>query len=146
MKLQEKKSFDTDFDKARSRMDRIFGDMVVSGRWAGFRHCRVWHPPTDVYETDEHYVVRVEVAGMREGDFSISLANNMLVISGLRGDPAIKRAYHQIEIGYGEFYSEVVLPGPVNDRDVEAIYEDGFLRVKLTKSPLRKVPVTEMRE
>ena len=25
----------------------------------------IWSPPTDVYETDEAYVVRVEIAGMR---------------------------------------------------------------------------------
>ena len=32
----------------------------------------VWSPPTDVYETEEAYVVRVEIAGMREDDFEVS--------------------------------------------------------------------------
>ena len=30
-----------------------------------------WHPPTDVFETDEMVVVRVEIAGMEETDFTI---------------------------------------------------------------------------
>ena len=32
----------------------------------------VWSPPTDVYETETDYVVRVEVAGMRETDLEVS--------------------------------------------------------------------------
>jgi HSP20 family molecular chaperone IbpA len=24
-----------------------------------------WNPPTDIYETEDHFVVRVEIAGMR---------------------------------------------------------------------------------
>ena len=31
----------------------------------------LWTPPTDVYETDASFVVRVEVAGMHESDFTI---------------------------------------------------------------------------
>ena len=30
---------------------------------------RVWHPPTDVYETDSHVMVKIEVAGVSEDDF-----------------------------------------------------------------------------
>ena len=46
----------------------------------------VWSPPTDRYETEEAYVVRVEIAGMREEDFEVSLENNTLLISGSRPD------------------------------------------------------------
>jgi hypothetical protein len=30
-----------------------------------------WRPPTDVIETEEYVLVRVEIAGMREEDFVI---------------------------------------------------------------------------
>ncbi len=26
----------------------------------------IWSPPTDVYETEENYVIKVEIAGMRD--------------------------------------------------------------------------------
>ena len=29
----------------------------------------IWSPPTDVYETEKEYIVRVEIAGMREVGF-----------------------------------------------------------------------------
>jgi hypothetical protein len=36
-------------------------------------HSGIWTPPTDVYETEENLVVKMEVAGMREEDFEVSV-------------------------------------------------------------------------
>jgi len=144
MKQQARKGLYSDFERMRARMDRIFGEMIVSGRWVGPSQYQTWHPPTDVYETDAHYVVRMEVAGMSEGNFTISITDRTLVITGVRQDPSDKLACHQIEICYGEFRSEVVLPGPVDEGDIEAVYADGFLKVVLPKRPARKVPIVEI--
>ncbi len=144
MKQQAGKGLYSDFERMKVRMDRIFGEMIVSGRWVGAYQYQTWHPPTDVYETDAHYVVRVEVAGMGEGNFTISITDRILVITGVRQDPSDKLVYHQMEICYGGFRSEVVLPGPVDDGDIEAAYSDGFLKVVLPKRPVQKVPVVEI--
>ncbi len=145
MKPQERRGSD-DFERVQARMDRLLGEMFGAGRWGGSCHYQNWHPPTDVYETDTCLVVRMEVAGMRQGDFNISLTDRTLVISGVREDPAIKQAYHQIEICYGEFRSDVTLPGPVDDQRVEATYNDGFLTIVLPKRAAQKVPVTQVIE
>jgi len=92
-----------------------------------------WSPPTDVYENSASFVVRVEVAGMRESDFSINVDKNILVISGVRVDSAERRAYHQMEIRYGEFSAAIELPPGVNTDQAGAEYEDGFLTVLFPK-------------
>jgi len=92
-----------------------------------------WSPPTDVYETETSFVVRVEVAGMRQSDFSINIEKNYLVISGVRADSPERRAYHQMEIRFGEFSTAVELPSGVDVERAEAEYEDGFLTVVLPK-------------
>ena len=143
MKRQERKDFYSDLERAQARMDRIFGEMAVSVRRLGSRQYQVWHPPTDVHETDAHYLVHVEVAGMRQSDFNISLSDRTLIVSGVREDSTTKKACHQIEISYGEFRSEVTLPGPVDEDGIEAIYADGFLKIVLPKRSIRKVPVIE---
>ncbi len=75
----------------------------------------VWSPPTDEYETEEAYVVRMEIAGMHEDDFEVSLENNILFISGSRPDDLPeRRAYQQMEIRFGKFTSAISLPGPVD--------------------------------
>ena len=94
----------------------------------------VWSPPTDVYETEEAYVVRVEMAGMRDDDFEVSLENNTLLISGSRPDFLERRAYQQMEIRFGKFATAVNLPGPVNIEQAHAEYQDGFLTIVLPKA------------
>ena len=56
----------------------------------------VWSPPTDIYETEDRYVVRVEIAGMNEDDLDVIIEDNLLKISGNRPDSAERRAYHQL--------------------------------------------------
>jgi HSP20 family protein len=94
-----------------------------------------WSPPTDIYENKEAYVIRVEIAGMREDDFEVSLENNTLLISGVRPDFAEQhRAYQQMEIRFGKFTTVVSLPGAVNMEQAHAEYKNGFLTVILPKS------------
>lgn len=93
----------------------------------------VWSPPTDVYETDDAYVVRVEIAGMRDEDFDVSFANDILFISGSRSDPLERRAYHQMEIQFGKFAIAVGIPVPVELDEASAEYRDGFLAITLPK-------------
>ena len=93
----------------------------------------VWNPPTDVYETEESYVVRMEIAGMREESFEISIQQDTLYIVGYRPDFPARRAYHQMEIRSGKFTSAVTLPGPVDADRALAEYQDGFLTINLPK-------------
>ncbi|MCL4528466.1 MAG: Hsp20/alpha crystallin family protein [Chloroflexi bacterium] len=93
----------------------------------------VWSPPTDMYETENEYVVRVEVAGMREADFEVVFEGGYLLVNGVRPDVAERRAYHQMEIRFGKFSTAIGIPGPV-DLDVStAEYHDGFLTVIMPK-------------
>ncbi len=103
-------------------------------RWRIANRPSVWRPPTDVYETDEYFVVRVEVAGMQDTDFKVTLGEQHLQIHGVRADISERRAYHQMEIPFGEFITEVELPSPVVFEQVEAVYREGFLRIVLPKA------------
>jgi HSP20 family protein len=100
-----------------------------------------WRPPTDVYETEEAMVVRVEIAGMRETDFTISLEERTLQIRGVRSDTSERQAFHQMEIAFGEFSTEVELPSPVVVDQIEASYRDGFLHITLPKARPQQIRV-----
>ncbi len=52
----------------------------------------VWSPPTDEYENEETYVVLVEIAGMRDDDFEISLEKQHIAGFGARPDFLERRA------------------------------------------------------
>ncbi len=111
---------------------RSFSGMKAMG-WQVSIHGYSWSPPTDVFETEASFVVRVEVAGMRQSDFTIDVEDNYLVISGVRMEPPERRAYHQMEIRFGEFSTSVEVPAGIDVSKAEAEYEDGFLNVVLPK-------------
>jgi len=93
-----------------------------------------WSPPTDVYETEEHMVLRMEVAGLREEDVVVAVEDNVLTISGNRSDSGERRAYHQMEIRFGKFEITVHIPMPVQIESASAQYKDGLLIVRLPKA------------
>lgn len=94
---------------------------------------RKWHPLTDVYETDEEFVIRMEVAGMLESEFSIEVDRQAISISGTRQDISSPRAFYQLEIPFGEFSIAIEFPSAINPNHVSAEYTDGFLYVHAPK-------------
>ena len=101
----------------------------------------VWHPPTDVYETDDGAVIILEVAGMAGSEFSLIVKNRVLVVTGTRRDETRKRVYQQMEIHYGDFRSEIHLPWSVEPQSIEAKYGDGFLRIVVRRRKPERIPV-----
>ena len=113
-------------------MERQPLDLHAFGWQVGIRSY-AWNPPTDVYETEASFVVRVEIAGMSRSDFNIEVDQNRLMISGARVDSQDRRAYQQMEIRFGEFCTSIELPAGVDTQHAEADYEDGFLEIILLK-------------
>lgn len=109
------------------------------------RHSHAWHPSTDVMVDDERLIVVVEVAGMRNGEFHVTFANQRLTISGVRSPKEQGHAaYHQLEVRYGEFRTDVAMPWAVDEDKIVAHYEDGFLQVELPRAMPMKVHIVEV--
>jgi HSP20 family molecular chaperone IbpA len=128
-------------DRIQIEMLGLLRESIPGQRWVSTRQHRIWCPPTDVYETDDCVIVKVDIAGMQERDFSISLGAKQLTISGVRHDPAAKLAYQQMEIPYGHFETTVHMPRAIDQDRIEATYQNGFLKVRLPKARPRQVPV-----
>lgn len=110
--------------------------------WLAGRRSHAWRPPTDIYETETAIVVQVELAGMRRENLSIELQDRHLMITGVRPhDRSTPRSYHQIEINFGEFRVDVELPAAVATAEIQAEYEDGFLRITLPKLQPRRLEI-----
>lgn len=117
-----------------------------SGRqWVVMRQPHGWQPPTDVFELEDRLIVMVEIAGMRDGEFNVSLQDRRLMISGVRRRTVYDRvAFHQMEVRYGEFRTEVSLPWSVNRDEVSALYRDGFLRIDLPRALNQQIHIVDV--
>src|SRR5262245_26008194 len=73
-------------------------------------------PPVDVYQTETHVVVLMEIAAIPEEEIDVEVDGNSMLIRGERralGGP-VPRAYHKMEIVHGPFQREILLPTEVN--------------------------------
>jgi len=78
---------------------------------------------------------------MAEDDFEIGMNDGLLMISGQRPDTPGKLVYHNMEIRYGAFRSEVRIDWKVDSGAIEATYERGFLFVSIPKARQHRIPV-----
>ncbi len=109
------------------------------------RSTRQFTPPTDVLELADRLMVIVEIAGMRPGDFNVILQNRRLTVHGTRQRPgADVAAYHQVEIGFGEFRIDLNLPWAADRNAVTATYEHGYLTIELPRKPVERVSVVDL--
>lgn len=92
-----------------------------------------WHPPTDVFETDLLVVISVEIAGMTEKGFQLSIENHKMTIYGNRSLVSERKIIHQSEIQYGDFETSIDLPMLIDLANVLVAYENGFLRITFHK-------------
>lgn len=124
-------------------------EVLQSQSWSMVRQAQFWQPPTDVFEFADRLVVRVEIAGMRDGSFHVVLHDRRLLISGTRARSNLERGvlqYHRMEIGYGDFRIEVSLPWPVGQQQATAIYRDGFLSIELPQAPQQQLYVVDVNQ
>lgn len=116
-------------------------EQLQRGHWSWFHpmpHAReeIWRPATDVFETDEYVVVLMELSGIqKEEDVEVTIFNDVVVVTGTRepADRPPKVRYHEMAINFGRFRSEVFLPIKINPDCVDAVYENGFLTIRLSK-------------
>jgi HSP20 family protein len=109
-----------------------------------------WLPRTDVYETDEELVVRVELAGVKREALSVSLSGDRhtINIKGTRAERTVderrKIRYYQLEVYFGPFEREVALPKDidVDETRLSATYREGFLVITLPKIARQQISRT----
>lgn len=99
-----------------------------------------WHPPVDLYETAGALVVKVEIAGLSEEEVEITLYDGTLVIEGTRSwkSSADATRFYAAEVRYGPFRVVLPLLTEIDQEQVRARYELGFLNVILPKLEARR--------
>ncbi len=125
----------SDQDEIDADMIRLLQQFMGAKRpFHGFSE-HVWRPPTDVYETEDSMVVKVEIAGVEKDAFHLEFSRNVLIVRGRRSQKLgiSQVSYHRMEIKYGEFEVEFALPLGLDQDRTTAHYRDGFLTITIPK-------------
>ena len=102
-----------------------------------------WSPNTDVFESADDVVVKVELAGVDKESIHVHLEDQAVIIDGFRRDPyggesTAGYRFRQMEIEYGPFRRIVSVPYPVDGERARAQISNGVLKVRLPRS---KTPI-----
>jgi HSP20 family protein len=123
----------------REAVDRLFRESFVRpGNWlAGAETPTV---ALDVHESDNEYVVKASLPGVKPEDTEILAQGNTLTIRGQSKADEEKQesGYLLRERHYGAFQRSLTLPVPVNADQAEARYENGVLVLTLPKAEQAK--------
>jgi len=123
--------------------NKLFEDLSLGVGLLGSQSPAAWRPPTDVFECDDAYIVRMALSGLKrspDGDIqnaSITVENDVLTVRGYREDdcPHRKNSFFQMEINYGPFECRIRINAPFDRDNISAEYRDGFLVITVPKSP-----------
>jgi HSP20 family protein len=98
-----------------------------------------WIPLADLSETDDAYVVEVDLPGVNRDQIDIQLQDRELVITGEIPESEQKgRRRHRRSRRTGRFEFRTYLPGDVNADAVNAQLSNGVLTVTIPKSQAAK--------
>jgi HSP20 family protein len=124
------------YDPFQEQIQRLMGDLFKDVTPVGYQQDRSFNPPMDIYETEDHLVVVMEVAGMSGENFRVIFEKDLLSISGVRNESpsASKTRLHQMEIDYGKFQRTLRIPFPLKTEEFKATYRQGFLIVTVPKA------------
>lgn len=95
-----------------------------------------WTPAADLYETDDEFVLEMEMPGFNKDDIEVTVEHGILSVSGRRTaerEEGERLTYHVRERSYDRFNRSFSLPRSVDAEHVNAEYRNGILRVTLPK-------------
>ncbi len=106
-----------------------------------------WAPTVDVSETDDEYLIKVELPEVRKEDVKVTIHDGVLTLQGERKleREEKNKKYHRVERAYGSFARSFTLPDNVDDNSVKARNKDGMLYLHLGKTAEAKPKSIEVK-
>jgi HSP20 family protein len=119
-----------------SLIDGLFNDAF----FAPLRAPAAFQPAADLSETDDEYIVRLEVPGLEPGDVTVEVLGDSLSIKGEKRDQheAAAEGIRRVERRYGSFARTFRLGSSFDPESISAELKNGVLTVTLPKSEAAK--------
>lgn len=116
-------------------MDEALGAAEANGR-SGQQY---WVPSLDAWETEQSFVVQLDLPGLTPEDVEISFDRNTLTIRGNRAPTVQAPEKGEIRVffaerAYGAFTRSLRFPQYVTGDRIEAHYDNGVLTITLPKA------------
>ena len=120
-----------ELEDMRERVDRLMDSFWRAGPESA---ADVWSPIADVEETDDAWIVKAELPGMRPEDIHVEISEGELRIWGERNEDQEREGDVRERMRrMGRFEYRTTVPPGVEPGKVEASMDSGVLRVRVPK-------------
>src|ERR1700704_3310330 len=126
-----------EFEDLYTQMGRLMGTAFGPALGAATG----WVPLADVSETDDAYLVEVDLPGVKSEDINIEVVGNELRITGDVRQTKRKCLLRRKQRRVGEFEFRITLPHEIDDDRIEANLAEGALTVRVPKQETKSRPV-----
>jgi HSP20 family protein len=115
------------------QLSRWMNSLLAAGPQSSCRGS-CWEPAADVYQTDDGWLVKLDLAGVRPQDVAVHVDESGLVVSGCRRDQISERgaSYYRMEISYSSFRRTIELPCNLGSAQIESQMRDGMLLIRIS--------------
>jgi HSP20 family protein len=93
-----------------------------------------WAPLADIEETDDAYLIEMELPGVKRDDVDIEINGRELRVSGEVKEKERTGILRRRTRKVGEFTYSVTLPMEIDDDNVSATLDSGLLTIRVPKS------------
>jgi len=128
-----------------NRINRLFEQDLLGEDREQPMSSNCWMPATDIYETKDDYMFKVELPGIAKEDIKIEVNGENLSIKGERKVEDVKpESYHRNERVCGTFMRNFQLPKNADGQKMSAAMKDGILELripKLEESKPKSIPI-----
>ncbi|SFK97313.1 heat shock protein Hsp20 [Geodermatophilus ruber] len=103
-----------------------------------------WMPLADIEETDDAYVIELELPGVSDDDVEIQIDGRELTVSGEIKERERKGLLRRRTRRVGEFYYSLTLPDEIDEDNISAHLDRGVLTIRVPKTqqgPSRRVAI-----
>jgi len=117
-------------DRLTRLIDQTFNDGWATAWFDGM----AFRPAADLEETDDAYIIEVELPGVAKSDIDVDVTGRRVRITGERKERERKGVLRRRTRITGRFEHEIVLPGDIDVEAVTAKLADGVLTVTAPKA------------
>jgi HSP20 family protein len=125
----------------QNEMNRLFNTAFDAPAGSnGGNTLRRWMPAMDLVETEDHFVLRADLPGLKQDDVKIEFEDGTLTVSGERKaeHESKNEGYYRVERAFGSFSRSLTLPQGIDPEAVTANFDNGVLEVRIPKPEARK--------
>lgn len=120
-----------EFEDLFNRMERL---LETTFGPASLTEMGAWAPMADLSETDEAYLVEVDLPGIKSDDLDVEISERELHITGELKEREREGVLRHGTRRTGRFEYRALLPGEVKAENVSATLADGVLSVTVPKA------------